>query len=146
MTKRHGFTLLELLMVVIIIAILASIALPQYLRAAERTRATEALQILSAMRLSELRYRDQHPLNKFTGDPNELDTDIPGYGQPPLGPIPVSRIWNPYTVDVAAGNVVAARDSSATPPFGGSTIELDIVTGTTCASIDVYGLPVGLGC
>ena len=57
--ERGGFTLLELLMVVIIIAILASIALPQYIRATEKARATEALQLAGAIRASENRYKAQ---------------------------------------------------------------------------------------
>jgi len=141
--ERGGFTLLELLMVVIIIAILASIALPQYLRVAERTRVGEALQVLGAMRTSELRYQAQHPDNLFTSDPNELDIGLPGYQdpmQPPGTLLPVSLQWNPYTADDVAETVTAQRDLSSTA-FGGSLVTIHVPTGEICSDNPVYGLP-----
>jgi type II secretion system protein G len=47
--NKKGFTLIELLVVVLIIGILAAIALPQYFKAVEKSRATEALSIMGSL-------------------------------------------------------------------------------------------------
>ena len=125
-TNRAGFTLLELLMVVIIIAILASIALPQYLRVAERSRASEALSMLAAMRSAELRFKAQDPGNAYTPTVGNLDTDVPP-----------STMWV-YTLD--ATHAIATR--AAGGPAGIIWIVLD--SGVLCSNNATYGLaPVG---
>ena len=71
---KRGFTLLELLIVVIIVGILASIAVPQFFRVAERARSAEGVAILGALRSSQLRYYSLQA--DWTGDVTELDMDV----------------------------------------------------------------------
>ncbi|MBO4675751.1 MAG: type II secretion system protein [Elusimicrobiaceae bacterium] len=73
MNKKTGFTLVELLAVVLIIAILTSVALPQYRRAIQRTQATEALTNLRTIFDSAMRYRaanSENPKNAQKLDVN----------------------------------------------------------------------------
>ena len=52
LNKKSGFTLLEILVVIIIVGVLASVAMPQLFRNVERSRATEALASLGATKRS----------------------------------------------------------------------------------------------
>ncbi len=57
--KRYGFTLMELMLVVMVIAILVSISIPSYINTTERARAREAISTLESMRAAELAYASE---------------------------------------------------------------------------------------
>lgn len=73
---NKGFTLVELLVVVLIIGVLSAVALPQYTTAVERSRATEALTLMSAVSESSQRYYYQH--DQWPTAFELLDIDVPG--------------------------------------------------------------------
>ena len=77
--NRQGFTLLELIMVIVIIAILASLAAPTYFKTVERSRISEARKILGMIRSAQLRYYAEHAT--FTGSLNDLDIEVPTNGK-----------------------------------------------------------------
>ena len=137
--SERGFTLLELLMVVIIIAILASIALPQYFRVTERSRTAQALQLLSSIRGSELRFRAQNPANLYDNSAGLANLDI--------APIPAMASWGVPTVTGAPGpNVSSARVGGTE---SGALLIVDLDSGNVCATGGVgpanvtWGLPAG---
>lgn len=76
---NQGFTLVELLVVVLIIGVLSAVALPQYTTSVEKSRAAEALTILGAWHQSAERYKLQK--NKWPETLNKLDVEIPASGK-----------------------------------------------------------------
>ena len=78
MKNNQAFTLIELLVVVLIIGILAAVALPQYQKAVEKSRATQALTLLKSVSQagSEYYLANGGPFTTF----DELSVEIPWTG------------------------------------------------------------------
>ncbi|MDO5765726.1 MAG: prepilin-type N-terminal cleavage/methylation domain-containing protein [Elusimicrobiales bacterium] len=74
MTK-HGFTLIELLVVVLIIGILSAVALPQYTKAVEKSRATEALTLMRSVAEAVRLYHLSN--GSYPASLDDLDVTIP---------------------------------------------------------------------
>ena len=75
---RRGFTLIELLVVVLIIGILTAIALPQYQKTVEKSRATQAITLLrSVAEAQEVYYMAN---GEYATSFNDLDISIPWTG------------------------------------------------------------------
>ena len=66
--KRKGFTLVELLVVIIIIGILAGIAMPQYNKMVEKARAIEAIVAFGYIRTAQFLYYFEHGVFANTSD------------------------------------------------------------------------------
>lgn len=75
---KNGFTLIEILIVVLIIAILAAIALPQYRKATEKTIIAEAIENLRAIAQANQRYYMATGSYAGVNDIDALDITIPG--------------------------------------------------------------------
>ncbi len=74
--KNAGFTLIELLVVVLIIGILAAVALPQYEKAVEKSRALEGIMLVRSVAQANERYYLAN--STYTKDIQELDLQFPG--------------------------------------------------------------------
>ena len=72
--KKRGFTLLELAVTVIIIAIIAVVALSQYGRAVERSHAVEGQAYLEQVAKAEQFFFLQN--GEYTADFTELDIEV----------------------------------------------------------------------
>ncbi|MFH1245229.1 MAG: type II secretion system protein [Candidatus Omnitrophota bacterium] len=87
--RKTGFTLLELMIVVVIIAILATFALPRYFRGVEKHRAAEGVMMIQVLRAAQISYFDEHrQYQDFVAwnDAGDLLMDVPA---------PKFFVWSP---------------------------------------------------
>jgi prepilin-type N-terminal cleavage/methylation domain-containing protein len=75
-THRHGFTLVEIMIVVAIIALLASIAVPNFMRARKRAQATRILEDLRVIDNATDEYAIE---NNKTSGANPVFADLKNY-------------------------------------------------------------------
>ena len=97
MRKEKGFTLIELMIVVAIIAILAAIAIPNFLSFVSKTRRSEVKSSLSAIYKAELSYF------------GENDTFSPSFTD--IRWIPMGTAYYTYTLGVEE----VGKDNTANP-------------------------------
>ena len=78
-SDTKAFTLIELLVVVLIIGILAAIALPQYQKVVEKSKASQAFVVLKALIQAQENYRLANGVSANSFD--ELGVEIPWTGE-----------------------------------------------------------------
>lgn len=76
--SKKGFTLIELVVAILIIGILATIAVPRYIRVVEKGRAAEAKNILGLIRAAQVSYGVE--IDFYTTDIPSLSLDVPTGG------------------------------------------------------------------
>lgn len=64
-SSQHGFTLIELMIVVVIVGILAAMAIPRYSQSAVRAKQGEAKLVLKQICTNQMLYRASSPVNAY---------------------------------------------------------------------------------
>ena len=95
---RKGFTLVELMVVIVIIGILAALAIPRVLGATNKSKATEFKPVLKQIYTLEEAYRQEH-------DAYGTSKEAIGFDDPP------GKARFGYTITGAATNLGSAMDT-----------------------------------
>ncbi len=122
--SKKGFTLVELMVVVIIVGILAAVAVPLYRSNLKRAMSSEGVALVGSIRTAERVYYAEH--DKYTGAWAELGGDVADLADNKYfttAPVFTNVAATTFTVTVTgsgdAANVTAAIDQDGTVTVGG---------------------------
>lgn len=119
MLKYQGFSLVELMFVVVIIAILAAVAYPSYIDTVRKTRRAEAMDGLQRIQLAQERWRADHSSYGALTDLAIGATTSGGY----------------YTLSLSS--VTATGYTAAATAVTGKSQTGDKAQGVSCATLSV---------
>jgi general secretion pathway protein G len=130
--KQEGFTLVELMIVIIILAILTAIAVPSYMVLRNRARTAAAQSELKNIATAlEMFYADweQYPPTGFAALINELTGDaaatVNTTGEEYMNPVPATDPWGvSYVYTLAAGSYTVESYGADGADAGGDDIEV----------------------
>ena len=116
---RKGFTLVEILIVVIILGILAAIVIPQFTSASQEARESSAMSLLQTIRsqieLYKLQHGDKWPTTSGDAVAAEMNwaslTGVTPYGNP-------SKDYGPYLQDTPVNPLNGSDTIAAAPALG----------------------------
>jgi len=135
--KSRGFTLLELMIVVAVIAILAAIALPSYFNQVRKSRRSEVEAAIQAVALAEERVRGDCASYKSVSAAADWTATTTGCSSSvTLGGNPYTSSY--YTLSIAGASATGYTISAA--PVGSQANDKSF--GTTCGTLS-YALAAG---
>ena len=130
MKSQQGFTLIELMIVVAIIAILAAIALPAYQDYVTRSQVSEGISLATGAKVA---------IATYYADTGEFPPDNPAAGMSDPGSIN-GKYVSSVTVD-DTGTISVVFSGSASAKISGQTLTMQVHDNAGSLSWECGGLP-----
>lgn len=119
--KNNGYTLIEIIVTIIILGVIASLAIPNYVVSVERTKASEGAQMLEALLNGQRRHLIEY--NEYATDISQLDVEVktltnnfqnPLVFDNPSGLATIDRIGL-YTLSIDEDGIINCVENGAPP-------------------------------